>query len=173
MGDIRRTPDNQPADAVSRIQITEEITLITLIGMSADLNAISELFCEIAAAGVNVDMISESPPMGDRLNLHFTINDGDLGATLSLLGRNKARFPVKRLEVTSGNVKLNFSGELMRTFEGVAGDVFCKLALLDVSPRLVTTSETDISVLTSNLDLSVVSAAFERDFQVKPEFVTK
>lgn len=171
MAEMRHNSDSHPADAVNRIQITEEITLVTLIGMSANLSTISELFCEIAAAGINVDMISQSPPMGSAINLHFTIKDGDLGTTLSLLGRNKERFPVKRLEVTSGNVKLNFSGELMREFEGVAGDVFCKLALLDVTPKLVTTSETDISILTANLDLSVAAAAFERDFNVTPEFL--
>lgn len=171
MAEIGRTSESQPADAVNRIQITEEITLVTLIGMSANLSAISELFCEIAAAGINVDMISQSPPMGGTINLHFTIKDDDLGVTLSLLGKNKGRFPVKRLEVTSGNIKLNFSGELMREFEGVAGDVFCKLALLDVAPKLVTTSETDISVLSANLDLSVVAAAFERDFHVTPQFL--
>ena len=160
------------ANAVDRILITEDITLITMIGITGELSAIASLFCEIAAAGVNVDMISQSPPMGGAINLHFTIGDGDLGTVLSLLGRNKARFPAKRLEVTSGNVKLNFFGESMRTSEGVAGAVFDKLAALGVTLKLVTTSETDISALTGDIDLSVAKSAFQSDFEISPEFVS-
>ena len=70
------------------VTTTDGITLITMPNVPADIDFVAKIFENIASLGINVDMISLTPPQGANIDLSFTISDDDLG---KLLAYNAAR----------------------------------------------------------------------------------
>ena len=58
---------------ISKIYETEEVSIVSFEKTPAQIGFISELFRRIADAGINVDMISQTAPKGEKNNLSFTI----------------------------------------------------------------------------------------------------
>lgn len=139
------------------IEIKEEVTLIALHAAPSGLGAVADVFDDMAAAGVNIDMISQSPPQGSDAGLFFTIADRDLDKALEVIARLRKGAPGLKSAVSSGNQKLLVCGEAMRTRPGVAATVFRAAAAAQADVRLVTTSEVDISLLISQPDAREVA----------------
>ena len=61
----------------SKITVTEGITLVSLHNISANMEAIADIFDMIGNLGIDVDVISMSPVQSDLTSLSFTVNDED------------------------------------------------------------------------------------------------
>lgn len=129
------------------ISVRENVTLVVLGPMSSELVAVASVFEAMAAAKINVDMISQSPPQGASTHLSFTISDDDLEKALGLIARMRHEHPELKLAISSGNQKLTVFGDAMRHQPGVAANVLRAAAMAAADIRLVTTSEVDISLL--------------------------
>ena len=57
------------------ISTYEDISLVTLQNVPADIGFIADVFAKIAGLGVDVDMISLSPVQSSLTSVSFTIND--------------------------------------------------------------------------------------------------
>ena len=60
-------------NAVDKISVTENITLISLNDSPADFKIVAQIFDMLSKAGIDVDMISQNPPQGKTQNLSFTV----------------------------------------------------------------------------------------------------
>ena len=60
------------------ITVSENITLVTMQNIPAEISFIADVFAKIAAMDVDVDMISLAPVQSSKTSLSFTINDEDL-----------------------------------------------------------------------------------------------
>lgn len=129
------------------ISVRENVTLVVLGPMSSELVAVASVFEAMAAAKINVDMISQSPPQGASTHLSFTISDDDLEKALGLIARMRHEHPELKLAISSGNQKLTVFGDAMRHQPGIAANVLRAAAMAAADIRLVTTSEVDISLL--------------------------
>lgn len=156
-------------DAITKITLSEDITLITLRNAPSSMAFISTVFSEIASSGINVDMISQTAPIGGRISLSFTIPDDCLPEILNIFARLRTIYPDIKTDITSGNCKFSFFGEIMRSTPGIAADVFAKIAKLQIEVIIITTSEIDISLLIPKADYQSVSQAFEDAFGLKIE----
>ncbi len=146
------------------ISITEDVTLITLSDSPADIHFISSIFDCIAEAGISVDMIAQSAPIGDRTSLSFTVSDDDMRKALDVVSSLRVSHPSLRPNVSSGNVKVSVYSEQMRTQPGIASKVFSAAASSNVDIRLVTTSEVDISLLITRPEAETLSEAVNAAF---------
>ncbi len=146
------------------ISITEDVTLITLSDSPADIHFISSIFDCIAEAGISVDMIAQSAPIGDRTSLSFTVSDDDMRKALDVVSSLRISHPSLRPSISSGNVKVSVYSEQMRTQPGIASKVFSAAASSDVDIRLVTTSEVDISLLITKPEAETLSEAVKAAF---------
>lgn len=146
------------------ISITEDVTLITLSDSPADIHFISSIFDCIAEAGISVDMIAQSAPIGDRTSLSFTVSDDDMRKALDVVSSLRISHPSLRPSISSGNVKVSVYSERMRTEPGIASKVFSAAASSDVDIRLVTTSEVDISLLITQPEAETLSEAVKAAF---------
>ncbi len=138
------------------INVCEDITLITLQNISADINFIAEVFDKIASMGVDVDMISLSPVQSSRTSLSFTIADDDLVKILSYTSKLDDG-SVKSI-VSSGNCKITVNDPGMENCPGVAAKVFSQSAKAGTDIRLITTSESQISLLVTKSDADAAAA---------------
>lgn len=160
-------------DTVKKITTCEDVVLITLRNSPADMKFIAKVFKMIAEKGINVDMISQTAPLGGRINLSFTVSGEDLGGVLELFAVLRNEIPDLKTDVSAGNCKISIYGEPMRDFPGVAAAVFDVIAGINVDIRIITTSEVDISILVPKSDFETafekLSSAFKLDDS--PKFI--
>ncbi len=137
----------------------EDVTLVTLQNIPMDIGFISEVFAKIAELGVDVDMISLSPVQSSRTSVSFTISDNDLITTLSYT--SKLEDGTVKSIVSSGNRKISIDDESMVDCPGVAAKVFGAISQSKAEIRLITTSESQISVLVTMADFEAALSAVE------------
>ena len=154
-------------DAINKITVSEGVTLITLRNSPADMKFVSQVFGMIAKKGINVDMISQTAPLGGKIDLSFTISEEDLGAIIELFSALRAQNPALKSDISSGNCKISLYGEPMRFTPGVAARVFETIAALNTDIRIIPTSEIDISILVPQAEFHLVAEAFEKDFHIR------
>ncbi len=145
-------------DIIRSITLNEDVTLVSVYNVPSDTGLLASYFSDIAGRGVNVDMISQTAPLGGNISYSFTVPDNQLVRVLELSAKYNALTPDRRLEISSGNCKLSFFGEDMKTTPGVAAKVFSVFAQAGMELKLITTSEIDISVL---VDKSIAEQCVE------------
>jgi aspartokinase len=133
---------------IDSVVFTEDISLITLYNLDASPNALYELFLECEKLCVNVDMISQTAPLGTLLNVSFTVSDDSVLKILTLTQKYKDRNHDFSVKVSSGNCKITFYGKEMKNTVGVCATVFSLFSKAKADIKIITTSETEISVLT-------------------------
>jgi aspartokinase len=151
---------------ITKMSTCDDIALITLRNSPADMKFIAKLFKMISQRGINVDMISQTAPLGGRINLSFTISGEDLGGILELFSVLRAENPELKSDISAGNCKISIYGESMRDMPGVAADTFDIIAGLGIDIRLITTSEIDISILVPKADFDAVYSGFVKAFNI-------
>lgn len=142
---------------MSNIKLTyvNETTLVTLGALPGnDSKAVAHALTAFAERQVNLDMISQTAPMGGVIRLSFTISDESLSDALAGLACVRKEYPSATSEILPGNCKISFYDERMTHTPQVAAKVITLLANADVHVMLITTSDVDISVLVpaSSLD---------------------
>lgn len=149
---------------IKEITVTEDVTLISLADSPADISVIAKIFDMIARAGIDVDMISQTPPVGHHSRLSFSVKDDDFGGILETAAELRKIIPELKINVSSGNCKISIFGDGMRDCPGVAAKVFAAAALADADIRMITTSETDISLLVVKPDVDAVVSKIKASF---------
>lgn len=151
-------------NTVQNISVLEDVTLISLQDSPADITLIANVFNMISDAGIDVDMISQTPPSGKYSALSFTVNDEDFGKVLEINAKLRELNPGLKLNVSSGNCKISVMGEEMRGTPGVAAKVFKAVSEANVDIRMITTSEIDISMLMAKPDAETAVKVIEKAF---------
>ncbi len=143
------------------IKVCEDVTLIKLLNVPSDMKFIGEVFEKIASLDIDVNMISISES-GSSSVLSFTVKDDDFIKTVEYTSTLK-NGSVKPM-ISSGNFIISIVDVAMENSPGVAAAVFKKLAEANVEIMLITTSESQISVLVRAADfdnaLKAVKSAF-------------
>ncbi len=139
------------------INVSEDITLVILQNIPSDISFVTDVFNNIAAMDVDVDMISLSPAQSSQTSLSFTISDEDL---VKILGyTRKLNDNSIKVIVSSGNCKISIDDDGMENCPGVAARVFSVAAKANTDIRLITTSEDQISLLVTKSDFDTTYAA--------------
>ena len=152
---------------VTKLSVMEDISLITFHKTPTDLLFMTEVFELFAARGINVDMISQTAAQGFFCSLSFTVPGHLVISTLEAVGKCAHAHPDIKPLVSSGNSKISLFGEEMRDLPGVAAKALRVLLQAGIDIRMITTSEVDISVLVSDVDLPAAVDALEMAFELK------
>ena len=152
---------------VSKIDVIEEVALISFNGIPLHLPLLPEIFQGFADEEIVIDMISQTAPVGDTINISFTCMDRDIVKVLQLSKELGERHAGIKPMVTSGNCKLQLYGAEMRTTHGVFARLLTCLSGLDIGIKQITTSEVDISLLVGAPDLDRALEAVRKGFQVR------
>ncbi|NLP47693.1 MAG: hypothetical protein GX345_01980 [Clostridiales bacterium] len=149
---------------IESISVVEDVTLISLYDSPADIKIISKIFDMISQAGIDVDMISQTPPNGSHSSLSFTVSGDDFGKVLEIVAALRDLNSEIKIGVSSGNCKISLFGESMRGKPGVAARVFAAASSVNADIRMITTSETDMSLLLVKADLENTVKAIKDAF---------
>ena len=141
---------------IHEVYFTENAAVLSFDNAPANSHFLSELFCSVAKAGVNVDMISQTAPKGEKNTISFTVADEMVPTVLKVAASLSAKM---RPMVSTGNVKIALYGEEMPSKVGVAAEAFALLSEANIDILLITTSEVDISLV-------VRSAQSDRAYEI-------
>ena len=134
------------------ISVKSNISMLILDNVPSDAGFISLVFDKFSDEAINVDMLSQAPPRGKYTSIAFTFDDSELAKAFCCLGHIKEESPLLSASVSSSNSKITVMSEDMRSSHGFASRVFSAVARASGDVRLITTSETEISILIPNLD---------------------
>jgi aspartate kinase len=92
-------------------------------------------------------MISQTAPINSNTNVSFTVDDNDMFKAITCLNRLKNDIPSLCVEVDPNNVKLEVGGKQIINTPGVAAEIFRVMAGNSIDIKIITTSESKISIL--------------------------
>ncbi|MDR1753301.1 MAG: aspartate kinase [Eubacterium sp.] len=123
----------------------------------------ANIFERVADAGINIDMITQSPGMTGNLSLGFTFEDADIPKLLTVVNEI-TQYKKNPPMVNVGNVKIIIKSTEMEDSVGFAKKVFGALYKIDCIPLLITTALDEISLLVHESARSDLESELAKDF---------
>ncbi|MBA5850802.1 aspartate kinase [Clostridium sp. cel8] len=135
-GDKNMNMENKP---VTGVATSDEDIAITIKNVDENINLISNLFESIASKKINIDMISQTAPINNKINISFTIPKVDVNECLDIL---KEHCDIKtQVDIDEDITKFSIVGIGMKTTSGVAARMFKLFKENNIQVKMITTSE--------------------------------
>jgi 4-hydroxy-tetrahydrodipicolinate reductase len=134
-------------NTVTNLYTNNEQVMITINKLPDKPALIAGIFAGLAKQGINVDMISQTAPVADHINLSFTLPAQNLDQAINTIEEAKESNPEIHTDIFENITQLTVEGSGMERQSGVAAQVFEVLARQDIGIKLITTSETKISLV--------------------------
>jgi len=133
---------------VSGIAYARDEAKVTLLKIADKPGVAAQVFCPLAEANINVDMIVQNVSEDGRYtDLTFTVQSADFDRALEVLKRAKDSIGYFDLRGSTDIAKVSAIGVGMRSHAGVAAQMFSALAEKGINIEAISTSEIKISVL--------------------------
>jgi aspartate kinase len=175
--DENLTPTKGDAAAVvQRLQGMEDLTIdditldssqarVTITNVPDRPGVAAQVFEEVAAAGVFVDMIVQSIGHDGQASLSFTVPQDNLPTALDAAGALAKKFGCPPVSSSPRVAKLSVSGIGMRSHTGVAIRMFKALSDAGINVAMTNTSEMQVNTVVDGSRgeeaLACMQAAFE------------
>jgi aspartate kinase len=134
--------ENMENKPVTGIATSNDDISITLRNINSDINIIANLFENIGVKKINIDMISQTAPIDDKVNISFTIPKDDLKECMDIIGDFVQRDDII---VDEDITKFSVVGIGMKTTSGVAATMFKLFSENNIQVKMITTSEIRIT----------------------------
>ncbi|WP_409289675.1 aspartate kinase [Peribacillus sp. SCS-37] len=132
---------------VRGIAFEDNITRISVLGLSSGGTGISSIFTALAKNHINVDIIIQSVTEGSETGLSFSVKTEDVKEVLEVLNSHKEAIAFDRIETERGLSKVSIVGSGMVSNPGVAAEMFEVLAQEKIAIKMVSTSEIKVSAV--------------------------
>ncbi|PLS02607.1 aspartate kinase [Neobacillus cucumis] len=151
---------------VRGVAFEDEITRVTVLGLTNSLTSLSTIFTTLAQNHLNVDIIIQSTTESGSANLSFSIHTNDLMETVKVLEENKAELGYEQLDAENKLAKVSIVGSGMISNPGVAAKMFKVLAENDIQIKMVSTSEIKVSVVVEEKNMLKAVEALHEAFEL-------
>lgn len=156
---------------VRGVAFEDQITRVSVLGVSTSLKGLSTIFTTLAQNHINVDIIVQSRTEADSANISFSIKSNDLTETLDVLERNKELLNYKAIESETGLAKVSIVGSGMVSNPGVAAKMFEVLEGHGVQVKMVSTSEIKVSTVIEEKQMVNAVESLHEAFELFSESV--
>lgn len=147
-----------------KITVTENVSAVTFNNVPLYKTIMEDTLTAVAAAGINIDMISMTAPTSERFGFGFTLNDDDMSKLLGVMKELKESHAITPM-INSGNRKIVIKTDEMEAQAGFAAKVFNLLNKIDAMVLLITTGVDEISVLIRESDGDAAEAGIREMFE--------
>ncbi|MEG0051155.1 MAG: aspartate kinase [Terrisporobacter sp.] len=159
---IKGSKDMKLEDKViTGLATCDDDAAITIVDI--ETKSVSPLFENIAVDGVSVDMISQTAPFNNKVNVSFTIPKEDLQQCRGIV-KNYVR--EENIVVDEEITKFSLVGLGMKNTSGVASKVFKIFSENNINIKLITTSEIRITCAINSSCKEVAIKAIAKEFNV-------
>ena len=132
---------------VSAVTLSKDEAKISLLSVPDEPGRAAMIFGLLAEAGINIDMIVQSPSRQAGANISFTMAESELARAVEALTLNKDKIGYVQMQSDRNVVKVSVIGVGMRSHTGVASTMFRALGDKSINIQNISTSEIKISVL--------------------------
>lgn len=162
---IKEWDENMERKVVTGMTVTENCLMVAISLVPYTAANISKIFAKLAGRNIMVDMISQTAPFHDTVNVSFTTLKDDKLAVQEVLAELENEMDGIGVSMDESLVKLSVVGIGMISQSGVAARLFSLLSENDIEFLQVTTSEISISYTIKATDqtkaVQVIAEAFE------------
>jgi aspartate kinase len=164
-GTIAREETPSMEDVLVRgISLDRHQAKLSIAGVRDEPGMTAQIFSNIAAAHIIVDMIVQSASISGTTDVSFTIHEDELENARTILMPVIGQIGAKRLNTTAGVAKLSVVGIGMRSHSGVAARMFECLGKSGINIQLVSTSEIKIAVIIDETDAERAAQLIHAEF---------
>jgi aspartate kinase len=150
---------NMESKSVTGLATSDEDVAITIQDITYDINVLSNLFEALASRRINIDMISQTSPIHERVNISFTVPKEDLKESMEVV---KIYANKDNISIDQDITKFSMVGIGMKTTSGVAAKMFKLFSKNDIKVKMITTSEIRITCAIGQEDkLKAINLAAE------------
>lgn len=142
---IKEFDETMEGKVITGLTINDDVLMITFNNVQYNSKNVAAIFDRVAKHHVNIDMISQTAPFEDYVNVSFTCSREDRYAVEEAAQELLRDMPEIEVEKDSNIVKISVVGIGMMKQSGVAARVFNIFAANDIGFKQVTTSEISIS----------------------------
>ncbi|MEL7659888.1 MULTISPECIES: aspartate kinase [Acetobacterium] len=163
---ITKGENNMEGQSITGVAIDNDEIMITIRDVPFDRNITSQFFSQFATKSINIDMISQSAPIDDLINISFTAPASDLADAKKVLAAFQDKHPGIGVIINEQVSKLSVVGIGMRSQSGVAAKFFSLLADNNIQMLMITTSEIRISCIIPEKDKDLAVTATAQAFDL-------
>lgn len=149
---------------VDNLSIDCESLMISLKQVPFNKNIMSRLLDDLAAADINVDVISRTAPVSNTYDVSLLVPEKDLAKVRDIANDLGNDFKEIKITVNKHITRLNLHGIGMRTQPGVAAKYMQVFADNAIPVLMVTTSEICMSCIVRNEDAKKAVTATQQAF---------
>ncbi|MCY7453776.1 aspartate kinase [Bacillus altitudinis] len=151
---------------VRGIAFEDQMTRVTVCGLSSGLTTLSTIFTTLAKQNINVDIIIQSVTSTNQISISFSVKTDDLSKTVEVLEEYKGALGYEQIETESKLAKVSIVGSGMVSNPGVAAEMFAVLAQKDIQVKMVSTSEIKVSTVVDREDMVKAVEALHDAFEL-------
>ncbi|NLN47868.1 MAG: aspartate kinase [Clostridiales bacterium] len=151
---------------ITGLTISDDILMVTINHIPYSPENISNIFSSLSDREVNIDMISQTSPNNNRVNISFTTSKENETVVDEALNEQVKKISGIKVKKDSDVSKLSVVGMGMRNESGVASKMFKLFAENDIYFKLVTTSEISISYTINASDKQKAINAISKTFNL-------
>jgi aspartate kinase len=161
---IQRSVQAMEEIVVSGVTLQRDEAKVTIRDVPDKPGMAAEIFKELAAKGINVDMIVQNVSREGSTDLSFTVIKGELPTTLRVTRSVSHRIGAGEVTTDEGVAKLSIVGIGMRSHSGVAAKMFEAMARERINIEMISTSEIKISCIIRKAHAERAMRAVHRAF---------
>jgi len=137
------TSMNMESKPITGLATSDDDVAITIRDIDNDINLLSDIFESVAKKRINIDMISQTAPINNKVNISFTLPKLDLREALEIIGKFYSE--KEKISIDEDITKFSIVGIGMKTTSGVAARVFKVFKQNHIAVKMITTSEIRIT----------------------------
>lgn len=154
----------EKAMVVTGVTHDRNVAKVVIIDVPDRPGVAFRLFSELAAAGINVDMIVQTAKQQETTDLLFTVARTDLDQTLAIAHRVSVELSAGEVRHDASVSKVSVVGAGMVSNPGVAARMFGALAGQGINIQAISTSEIKVSCLIDEARLEDAVQAVHQAF---------
>ena len=132
---------------VTGVAVKRNEVKLSLISVPDTPGIAADIFSQLGAAQINVDMIVQSTEVNGSNNITFTVSQEDGDEAYKILETIQEKMGASRIDIKKDIAKVSIVGVGMISQPGVAAKMFETLGQNDINIDLISTSEIKLSVI--------------------------
>jgi aspartate kinase len=146
-GTIIHRGNGEYTKAITGMAIDHDELMVSLKNVPFDTSVTAQFFSDLSKKSINIDMISQTSPVGGSINFSFSAPIEDLPELREVINGFLSKYPEVKVDIDEDVTKLSVVGIGMKSHCGVAAKYFKVLSDLDFPILMITTSEIRISCM--------------------------
>lgn len=138
---------DQKAKDITGLAVYDDEMMVSIKDVPYRSDVAAQLFADLAEAGINVDMISQTKPVNDKMHISFSLSTEDRDLLDRVLPEFQTKYEGTEVTIRDDTVKLSVVGSGMKLHSGVASRFFALLCEQQFPILMVTTSDIRISCM--------------------------